>query len=43
MRQKVMLLVLVFLLAYPVKALGVDFDWTLTWQADQTLTENDYY
>ncbi|MGI6433835.1 MAG: hypothetical protein ACOX0F_00395 [Syntrophomonadaceae bacterium] len=39
MRQKVMLLVLVFLLAYPVKALGVDFDWTLTWQADQTLTE----
>lgn len=39
MRQKVMLLVLVFLLACPVQALGIDFNWTLTWQADQTLTE----
>lgn len=39
MRQKVLLLALVFILVCPWCALGSDFDWTLTWQADQALVE----
>lgn len=39
MKQKAMLLVLVFVLSCPAYALGADFNWILTWQGDQTLTE----
>ncbi|HCF51158.1 MAG TPA: hypothetical protein DER60_12805 [Syntrophomonas sp.] len=39
MRLNVVFLVLVLLLACPADVLAADFDWTLTWQNGQILTE----
>jgi hypothetical protein len=39
MRLKGLFLLLAFLLAYPVEVLAADFNWTLTWQGGEMLTE----
>jgi len=39
MRRNVVFLILALLLACPVEVLAADFDWTLTWQDGEMLTE----